>query len=111
MSVTKKKHLKISNLINRKYQENKSLCGCLTELLSNCTVVVEVGLTLPAYKNCKVCLCLLRGGASLYTSHFSIHVWNTVSFECHKMCSTPGKVQMITSPRAASVFRPKTSLK
>lgn len=46
-----------------------------------------------------------------YTSHLSMHEWNTVSFECHQTCSTPGTEQMITSPRAASVFRPKKSLK
>lgn len=52
---------------------------------------------------CEVVLC--------YTSHFSMHVWNTVSLECHQMCWTPGTEQRIRSPRAASVFSPKTSLK
>lgn len=52
---------------------------------------------------CEVVLC--------YTSHFSMHVWNTVSLECHQTCWTPGTEQRIRSPRAASVFSPKTSLK
>lgn len=66
-----------------------------------------------AYKTVRcvcICVCVLRG-VLFYTSHFSIHRWNTVSFECHQTCSTPGTEQRIRSPRAASVFRPKTSLK